>query len=118
MAYFEDPWAERPQVDRAVRYVVDSVVRADELDRCGLVWTADDQPPFGRTLPDLDPPPPGGTWWLKVRAQGEELVWRPTAQDQWIQELPVLADHLEDWVCETRFAWGQQRRASLPGANS
>ncbi|MGI4895576.1 MAG: hypothetical protein ACRYF3_10735 [Janthinobacterium lividum] len=23
-----------------------------------------------------------------------------------------LADHLEDWFCETRIGWGQQRRAS------
>lgn len=116
VTYFEEPWPDRERVLRAVRFVVDSLVMPEELDRCALVWTGDDAPPFARTLPDLDPPPPGGVWWLRVRAEGEEFIWRPVSHDRWIDELPDLADRLEDWVCETRFAWGQQRTASLPSS--
>ncbi len=52
--------------------------------------------------------------WL--RAGGEEfhdVLWRKgwnieLGDDQALATR--LADHLEDWVCETRFGWGQQRK--------
>lgn len=56
--------------------------------------------------------------WLTVRAGEndvfEEQIWIPDGPVTWEDALVLLADRLEDWICETAFAWGQQRRATLP----
>lgn len=59
-----------------------------------------------------------GDVWVCVRACGEEfrdmLVMGP-----WLAASPTdadvaerLADHLEDWIAESRFGWGQLRVAA------
>jgi len=34
---------------------------------------------------------------------------------RWENSLRQLAEGLEDWVCETRFVWAEQRHAVVPG---
>jgi hypothetical protein len=41
-------------------------------------------------------------------------IWGPDWFTTWEGSLGLLASFLEDWVCETRFAWGQERRAGIP----
>lgn len=56
---------------------------------------------------------------LWVRVLGEDLqvwLWNPEfgagqSQDP-VDVAAHLADQMEDWVCETRFAWGQHRLAT------
>lgn len=71
-----------------------------------------------------------GDVWVRVVAAGEVFqdwltspVWRSLEAGA---ERPLtaeecaarLADHLEDWIAESRFGWGQQRSARyvLPGS--
>lgn len=70
-----------------------------------------------------------GDVWVEVVAQGEVFCgqlfdpawswegWAVQGEGQQAAVAARLADQLEDWVCETAFAWGQQRRAKyvLPG---
>ena len=41
-------------------------------------------------------------------------IWGPAWPAPWDVSLSQLANDLEDWVSETAFAWGQQRRARVP----
>jgi hypothetical protein len=87
---------------RVVDPVVAGLLRTDELDEVAVWW----QPP----LPEL---------WFRVVARGEEFsspIWSEAGTT--IDEVAAdVASRLEDWVCETRFAWGEQRLATyeLPG---
>ena len=44
----------------------------------------------------------------------QQEIWGPDWPLTWEDELWQLASDLEDWVCETSFAWGQQRVAHVP----
>lgn len=117
-----DEWPASPDVTRRqVRLVVGSVVYADELDECAVVWLAPNQEPsadFHReNMPHIyatDEGPPN--LWVQVVARDEEWwygVWHSSGM-QWRDFLAALADELESWVSETSFGWGQRRIASLP----
>jgi hypothetical protein len=105
----EFPWPEEPErVRRRVRGIVDSLVHADELDEVRLEWVTP------AALPrDV------ARWVvlrLTVLVLGDEAcrfeIWGPDWYTSWDQSLELLTDDLEDWVCETSFAWGQQRNAT------
>lgn len=93
---------------RIVEPVVTSLLSADELDHLE-VWATRS----------------GGVdeVWVRVVARGESFrdlldstEWG-TGRDGG-SLAARLADHLEDWISETAFAWGQQRTAdyTLPEA--
>ncbi|MCI2240444.1 hypothetical protein MO973_45135 [Paenibacillus sp. TRM 82003] len=100
---------------RVVEPVVTSVLRPEEIEalsvhwgidgRAGDVWVRIDIPAERHEQLLLSP------WW----ASDPKEVAAPTTD---VQIAAHLGDRLEDWVCETAFAWGQQRRAhyELPGA--
>lgn len=107
------PWPEEPErVERRVRGLVDSVVFRDELIDVRLEWVT----PRGHQWDDPD------ANWVALRVtvvgRGDEVeqqeIWGPDWPSDWETSLWELANDLEDWVCETRFAWGQQRRALIP----
>lgn len=93
---------------RVVDPVVASLFSAAELGEVTVQWGA---------------VPAGGDVWVRVVANGElfeDLVLSggsdpadPVARSEAAVQ---LADRLEDFVCETRFGWGQQRiaRYDLP----
>lgn len=109
----EYPWPEAPErVNDRVRGMVESVVRADELVEVRLEWVTPLAHRFDR---------PGAGWIalrLTVLAKGDEgerfEFWSPDSGLDWEPALAQLANDLEDWVCETSFAWGQERRATVP----
>ncbi|SEL95391.1 hypothetical protein SAMN04515665_12431 [Blastococcus sp. DSM 46786] len=86
-----------------VEPVARSVLRDDEFESAEL-WREDG------VAPD--------EIWVRVVARGEmfrDLLSSPSWEG-FERAGPGalaarLADHLEDWVCETRFAWGERRRA-------
>jgi hypothetical protein len=41
-------------------------------------------------------------------------LWGPESSQSWESILVQLANDLEDWVCETSFAWGEQHLATVP----
>lgn len=92
--------------------MVESVVRADELEEIRLEWGT---PAAHR----FDHPEAG---WVALRltvlAKNDEGTrfefWCPDSGLDWEGALDQLANDLEDWVCETSFAWGQERRATVP----
>ena len=109
----EFPWPEPPaRVEARVRGIVESVVFPDELVDVRLEWVTPSAHRF-------DSPDAG---WVVLRltvvARGDEVehleIWGPDWHSDWDTALAILAGNLEDWVCETRFAWGQQRSASIP----
>ncbi|WP_432493143.1 hypothetical protein [Kineococcus auxinigenes] len=93
---------------RVVEPVVTSVLEPEELEdlsvhrgvdgREGDVWVRIDVPGERHEEMLLSP------WW----APGPEDVDLPTTDAQIAAH---LGDRLEDWICETAFARGQQRRA-------
>jgi hypothetical protein len=107
------PWPESEQRVRArVRGLVESVVRPRELREVRLAWVRPDAPqPNG---PQAD----AAALRVIVVAAAEEVferdVWGPHWHGTWEDELSQLANDLEDWVCETSFAWGEQRTAAVP----
>jgi hypothetical protein len=60
--------------------------------------------------------------WVALRvtvvARGDEVeqleIWGPDWPSDWDAALETLAGNLENWVCESRFAWGQLRRPYIP----
>lgn len=101
-------------LDRVRQQVVEPIVAAllhpGELDDLQVTWTTPqrllhlEQYRGQRHQEDL---------FVLVTARGEEfydILWHP---DWGIETTAAvgrrLADHLEDWVCETRFAWGERR---------
>lgn len=96
-----------PQLARllriAVKPVVDSLLMDEELESLRLYLDADDPSEI----------------WMQVVARGETFfdavtypVWEGHAEPYPAVIAARVADHLEDWICETRFAWGEQRTAS------
>lgn len=86
---------------KAVLPVVASLLTAEELEHLHLAWGA---PPHERDL------------WVHMVACGEvfeDLLDSPSWQNGGNQDAAAiaarLADHLQDWLCETTFAWGQLR---------
>ena len=88
---------------RAVDPVVASLLIPEEVDELSVCWG---QEPYGRDV------------WIRLVPRGEPFL-DVLDSPSWSGEEPAspaavaqrLADHLEDWVCETRFAWGQRRVA-------
>lgn len=93
---------------RVVEPVVTSVLEPEEIEHLSVHWGSG-----GRE----------GDVWVRIDVpdeRHEELLLSPWwVPDLWDVEVPTshaqvaahLADRLEDWVCETAFARGQQRRA-------
>lgn len=109
----EFPWPEREDRARArVHALVASVVRHHELDELRLEWETPRAEGWEAAVVD------GAALRLTVTAIGSESwsreIWGSDWSCAWEEELAQVADQLEDWVCETRFAWGQQRRAVIP----
>lgn len=78
--------------------VVTSLLTADELESLSLHRDVDN--------PQLV--------WVQLTACGEQFLTTLGGAD--LEEVAArLADHLADWICETRFAWGEQRR---PGGHA
>lgn len=93
---------------RAVDPVVASLISADELDELSVHWGVGGDP---------------GDVWVRLAARGElfqdllsSSTWEGAERAGPARLAERLADHLEDWVCETRFAWGERRiaRYTLP----
>lgn len=88
---------------RAVDPVIGGLLRPGELDELAVHWGE-------AGLPE--------DVWVRLVAGGEVFLqllssraWEGE-QRAGAEELAArLADHLEDWICETRFGWGQQRTA-------
>jgi hypothetical protein len=117
-----DAWPASPEVTRQqVQSVVSSVVHADELDECAVVWLLPEEQPTADFLrqnsPDSDATRDGPpNLWVRVSARREEWwygAWH-SAGMEWSAFLATFADELEGWVSETSFGWGQRRVASLP----
>ncbi len=89
---------------RVVDPVVASLFTPDELDELALQWES---------------PPRSGNVWVRLVAGGERfaatLIEEPlddSAERESLEDVAArLADRLEDFVCETEFAWGQHRIA-------
>ncbi|WP_375504632.1 hypothetical protein [uncultured Jatrophihabitans sp.] len=86
---------------KAVLPVVASLLSEDELEDLHLAWGA---PPNERDV------------WLHLVARGEvfeDLLDSPTYEGggelDAVTVAARLADRMQDWVCETAFAWGQLR---------
>ena len=93
---------------RVVEPVVRSVLKPEEIEALSVHWGIDGNE---------------GDVWVRIDVPGERHErlllspwWEPDPYDT--EPPPSEADiaahlavMLEDWVCETDFAWGQQRRA-------
>lgn len=108
----EYPWPETPERTEArVRGLVVSVVEPGELRSFRLEWVTPSAHQW-----DL---PHAGRIALRVTigAGDDEVysqeIWGPDWDCPWEVELGRLASELEDWVCETSFAWGQRRFARV-----
>lgn len=117
-----EQWPVSPDiVRRQVRFIVDSVVRPEELDVCEVVWMRPDGQPESNSnrtnfasRQSADGPP---HLWLRVVARDEEWwfgTWHRTGRMRWREFLGRFADELTYWASETSFAWGEQRPAALP----
>lgn len=101
-----DPTATAEILRRVVRPVVTGLIRPEELEHLAV----------GRL------PGPGGRRALVVAVQacGESFtleIWHEGLPERGTKEVAVhLGEQLEDWVCRTRFAWGQRRRVAVGGA--
>ena len=99
-SYFDD--LDRARVE-LVDPVLDALLQDGELDSVLLEWASD---PFATASGEL--------LTIRIRARGEELqsyLWSP---DWGVDETKKrirrrLAGDVEDFVAESRFAWGQQR---------
>jgi len=88
---------------RAVDPVVDSLLRAGELEELTVHWG---EPGLSDDV------------WVRLVAGGEAFV-QLLSSTAWEGEQRAgaealaarLADQLEDWICESGFGWGQQRTA-------
>ncbi|MCR1782137.1 hypothetical protein KVF89_06300 [Nocardioides carbamazepini] len=107
------PWPESPErVERRLHGLVASLLSPAELCEVRLEWVTPRAHHF-------DLPEPG---WVALRltvvAIDDEVfqkeIWGPEPYRDWEAEIHQLSSDLEDWVCETRFGWGQQRLASVP----
>lgn len=110
-----DPWDIDDVRERVVLPVVRSVLRPNELRGVEVGW--------GLWTSSWDRGAPDDELWVLVHTTGEAsfgcLIWDPVGGEQTETHGEVaylLADRLEDWVCED-FAWGEQRiaQAVIPG---
>jgi hypothetical protein len=113
MSLPEFPWPEsQERVERRLRGLAGSLLGPAELCEVRLEWVT----PSAHHLDLRD------AEWVALRltivAIDDEFfrreIWGPGPQWDWENELDQLASDLEDWVCETRFGWGQQRHAAVP----
>jgi len=88
---------------RAVDPVVAGVLRPGELEELSVHRGENGSP---------------GDVWVRLAAGGEAFTQLLSSVDRegepraGVQELAArLADQLEDWVCQTTFAWGERRSA-------
>jgi hypothetical protein len=88
---------------RAVDPVVAGLLRPGEVEELTVHWG------------EAGPP---GDVWVRLVARGEvfvDMLSSPAWEGERRAGAEVLAarlaDHLEDWICETRFGWGQRRVA-------
>lgn len=100
---------------RVVEPVVTSVLTPEEVEHLSVHWGVDgdegdvwvriDVPDERHEVMLLSP------WWVPDPGGADESATEA-------QVAAHLGDQLEDWVCETSFAWGRQRRAryELPEA--
>lgn len=108
------PWPEDPdRVQRRVRGIVESVLVPDEVVDVRLEWVT----PRAHQWDDQH------AGWVALRLSVvtptdgdgfEREIWGPNWYCDWEAELEQLASYLEDWVCETSFAWGQERKGTVP----
>lgn len=84
--------------------VVTSLLTPQELDEVELAWG---EMPHQQDM------------WVRVVARGEVfsyLLDSPEWEGGGQSDRPLLAqrlaEQLEDWVCETAFAWGERRQAN------
>lgn len=107
------PWPESPERTKArVRGLVESVLEPGELRSLRLEWVT----PEGHHFDEQD------AAWIALRvtvaAVDDDVfqreIWGPAWCTTWDSELLQLASDLEDWICETSVAWGQQRTARIP----
>jgi hypothetical protein len=98
---FFDPSAPADVLRRVVRPVVASVIRPHELEHLAV----------GRMPGHVD----RRVLLVAVQACGESWtmpIWPEEAPERTNKEVAArLGDQLEDWLCVTRFAWGERRRA-------
>jgi len=115
----EEEWPGDPvEVNHQVEAVVRSVVHDDELQELSVFWARESymggrEDWYTATMPDER------GLWVRVIARGEEFcsnVWSPVLDvgPGWRGALCDLAVMLEDWVCERKFARGQNRTAVVP----
>ena len=91
---------------RVVEPVVRSLMTVDEVEALSVHWGVDGDP--GDVWVRLDAP--GGRYqdWLTSPS------WQPGPLETPAAEAGMaahLADHLQDWIAESAFGWGQWRRA-------
>ncbi|MDZ5621176.1 hypothetical protein SFC88_10080 [Nocardioides sp. HM23] len=90
------PPSVRAHVDHAIRHLL----RPDEVDGWSFRWTRDDDDPDTRSLV------------VDVVAVGEPYMgylYQENAMCPVAEALDVFTDGLEDFISESRFAWGQRR---------
>lgn len=102
-----DPWDLDDVRERVVLPVVRSVLGPDELRGVEVGW--------GLVTYSWDRGDPNDELGVLVRTTGGASfrcqIWDPIGGEQTEthgQVACLLADHLEDWVCED-FVWGEQR---------
>jgi hypothetical protein len=106
---------------RVVVPVVSSLLKREELLGIDL-WRGAPSPEWDFGAAMMGKP---GDIWVRVTAITETWVgslWAAGPVNRHGEELSHVADQLanrlEDWVCETSFAWGEERRADydIPGS--
>lgn len=118
-------WVGHRVVDPIVRSVFTSRERSDL--NVSLSWGPEVLSPDALGVMWWTGPPEDGTQWVLVkfvlRSSRESAQWRLcTAKDledlEAVHQAAVdLGGLVEDWFCETRVGWGQQRHAMvLPSA--
>lgn len=104
-----------PGLPAEVELIVASVLRPDEIDRVEVGWATSE----GSWPEALGDATDGQTMLVaRVVARGETYHC-PLWQSDWpsLREgLDAFADQLEDFIAESRFAWGQQRLVPRPWA--
>lgn len=88
-----------PYVRAHVAYAVRHLLRPDELDSWSFRWTQDDDADSRSLVVD-------------VMAAGEPYmgyIYQEHAEYPVEEALDIFTDGLEDFISESRFAWGQQR---------
>ncbi|GAA2008234.1 hypothetical protein JL107_15900 [Nakamurella flavida] len=85
---------------RVVEPVIRSLLTDDEYRSTRVYWQSDAPDAMRVDVVAAEDASIGG--WLTWTALGNQTVEQIAAK---------FASDMEDWVCETRFGWGQQRRA-------